>query len=212
MLVGCDLVLNSFACDNVLGSCKLIWSAMFLSDKDIFKFVEQGQIKLDPFDKKQVKGIGYDLRLHQNFRIFKSDGTTHIDVKKEFDVTKFVDAGKEGEFVIHPGQFVLGATYEHIELGNEVAGLLEGRSSLARIGLIMHATAGLIPPGTRGHVTFEMSNISSLPIKLYVGMRVAQLVFVKTSSPVESDYARGAGSKYVDQLPPTASKIWKDFE
>src|SRR5690606_30767021 len=133
--------------------------------------------------------------------------------KEKFDVTKLKDAGYGGSFVIHPGQFVLGATHEKITLGPNIAGILEGRSSLARIGIIIHATAGLIPPGVEDlHITFEMTNISNIPVKLYVGMRVAQLVFVQTSSPVTNPYgSKHAKSKYQGQEPPTASRIWEDF-
>lgn len=184
---------------------------MFLSDVDILRKIEEGEIKIDPLERENLGAVSYDLRLHKNFRVFKADNTTHIDVKKEFEVTKAVDAGERGEFVIHPGQFVLGATYEKIELSSSVAGLLEGRSSLARIGLIVHATAGLVNPGTSGHITFEMTNISNLPVKLYVGMRVAQMIFVPTSSPTSVGYGSGR-AKYQQQEPPTSSRIWKDFE
>ena len=185
---------------------------MFLSDTDFLARIDRKEIKLEPFEKQQVQTAGYDLRLHKNFRIFKS-GETHIDVREKFEVTKFVDVGWGGDFVIHPGQFVLGSTLEKITLPSDLAGILEGRSSLARIGLVVHATAGLINPGTSSFITFEMSNISNLPIKLYVGMRVAQIVFVQMSSPVGKQYGAGTlKSKYQDQEPPTSSKIWKDFE
>ncbi len=186
---------------------------MFLSDVDILRYKEKGQIEIDPWDEDQLQACGYDLRLHKNFRKFKVGDTTHIDVKEKFDVTELVEVGYGSHIILHPGEFVLGATNERISFGNQVAGLLEGRSSLARIGIVMHATAGLFNPGFSGHVTFEMSNISNLPVKLYVGMRVAQMVFVPLSSPVSKRYGkRGIKSKYQDQKPPTPSKIWKDFE
>lgn len=185
---------------------------MFLSDKDILKQIKAKQIKIKPFDKQFLGSITYDLRLHKNFRLFNANkDVTHIDVAEEFEVTTLSDEGFGGSIVIHPGEFMLGATHESIELGDSVAGILEGRSSLARIGLIVHATASLIPPGQSGHITFEMTNISSLPIKLYVGMRVAQIAFMPVSTPVKQAYNTSNRSKYVGQKPPTSSKIWKDF-
>lgn len=187
---------------------------MFLSDKDVLTHMAEGQIKIKPFERAHLGPMAYDLRLHKNFRLFNANkDVTHIDVAKKFDVTTLSDEGFGGSIVIHPGEFMLGATHEDLQLGNRVAGILEGRSSLARIGLIVHATASLIPPGSKGHITFEMTNISSLPIKLYVGMRIAQMAFVPMSSPVEVEYGKGSiKSKYVGQKPPTPSKIWKDFE
>lgn len=187
---------------------------MFLSDTDILKYKEEGQIGITPFDRKNLGPVSYDLRLHKNFRLFnKTKDVPYIDVKEKFEVTELVDEGYGGSIVIHPGEFILGAVNERISLGNNVAAILEGRSSLARIGLIVHATAGLVNPGWKGYLTLEMSNISSLPIKLYVGMRVAKIAFALTSSPVETQYgSRKLKSKYSGQKPPTSSKIWKDFK
>lgn len=186
---------------------------MFLADKDIIKAVKAGRVNIRPFVKTQVQPAGYDLRLHTNFRVFRSDLTTHIDVKQEFDVTELVKIKPGGAFVIHPGQFVLAATYEYIGLPNDLVGILEGRSSLGRLGLIVHATASLVNPGTAGHLTFEMSNISNLPIQLYAGMRVAQLGLVRMTGPAEMMYGhKNLKSKYQNQEPPTGSRIWKDFE
>ncbi|OGU64957.1 MAG: dCTP deaminase [Ignavibacteria bacterium RBG_16_36_9] len=184
---------------------------MFLSDTDILKRVKRRDIVIKPFLRKQLEPASYDLRLHQNFRIFKKSSVTHIDVKQKFEVTELVKVGKEEAFVIHPGEFVLASTYEKIGLPNDLMGMLEGRSSLGRLGLIVHATASHIPAGFFGHLTFEISNISNLPIKLYAGMRVAQLSFAVLSSPVSVPYGK-KGSKYQNQEPPTGSRIWKDFE
>lgn len=187
---------------------------MFFSDTDILQAIKDGQIKIDPFEKKHLSGITYDLRLHKNFRLFsKTKDVTHIDVSKEFDVTELTDEGYGGSIVIHPGEFLLGATNEKIVLGNQVAGLLEGRSSLARIGLLVHATASLVQPGFKGYLTLEMTNVSNLPIKLFVGMRVAKIAFMPLLSPAQSGYGKAKlKSKYLNQKPPTASKIWEDFE
>lgn len=184
---------------------------MVLSDIDIRQYIAQGQLKLDPFEPANVKPAAVDLTLHENFRVFRNNNHTHIDVKKPFDVTELVKADEQGAIVIHPREFILGSTREIITLPNDLIGLLEGRSSLGRIGLIIHATASFVQPGFSGYLTFEMSNISNLPIKIYAGMRVAQMAFLKMNKPVQEDYSKLA-SKYQDQEPPTPSRIWKDFE
>jgi len=186
---------------------------MVLSDNDIKKYIEQRKIQVEPYDPTCVRPAAIDLTLHQNFRVFRNNSHTHIDVKQEFDVTELVKAGPDGSIVIHPREFVLGSTGEIVTLPNDVIGLLEGRSSLGRIGLIIHATASFVQPGFSGYLTFEMSNISNLPIKLYAGMRVAQIAFLTMSQPVELGYGAAGGQKgkYQDQEPPTPSKIWLDF-
>jgi len=212
---------------------------MVLSDKDIRKYIAQKKIVVKPLEDAQIRPAAIDLTLHQNFRVFRNNSHTHIDVKKEFDVTELVKAKEDGSIIIHPREFILGSTQEVITLSPDLIGLLEGRSSLGRIGLIVHATASFVQPGfaaqlvslVRYHLLFAhtafrrdledektytdfartMSNISNLPIKIYAGMRVAQLAFLQMSSPVEIDYSK-LSNKYQDQEPPTASKIWKDFE
>lgn len=184
---------------------------MVLSDKDIRAYLAQGKIKVKPLKKAHIRPAAIDLTLHENFRVFRNNAHTHIDVKKEFDVTELVRAQKDGSIIIHPREFILGSTKEIITLPPDLIGLLEGRSSLGRIGIIVHATASFVQPGFSGYLTFEMSNISNIPIKIYAGMRVAQLAFLKMSSPVELDYSKH-NNKYQDQEPPTASRIWKDFD
>ncbi len=183
---------------------------MYLSDTDILKRIKIGKIVITPFEPKHLEPASYDLRLHRNFRVFHKSSVTHVDVSKEFDVTELVKVKEGAPFVIHPREFVLASTFERIGLPDDLVGILEGRSSLGRLGLIVHATASHIPPGFEGHLTFEMTNLSNLPIKLYAGMRVAQISFSTVSSPVKKPYGK-RGSKYQDQEPPTASKIWKDF-
>lgn len=184
---------------------------MVLSDHDIRAYIKSGKIKIDPLKDEHIRPAAIDLTLHENFRVFRNNSHTHIDVKKEFDVTELVRAQKDGSIIIHPREFILGSTKEVITLPSDLIGLLEGRSSLGRIGIIVHATASFVQPGFSGYLTFEMSNISNMPIKLYAGMRVAQLAFLKMSSPVEVNYGANV-NKYQDQEPPTASRIWKDFE
>lgn len=185
---------------------------MFLADSDIFREIKKKRISIDPFLKKQLQPASYDLRLHNNFRVFKSGSVTHIDVKEPINVTKLIKLTEGEAFVIHPGRFVLAATLEKISLPDDVVGILEGRSSLGRLGLMVHATAAHIPPGFSGHITYEISNASNLPIKLYVGMEVAQIAFARMESKSVSPYGKSRKSKYQGQEPPTASMIWKDFE
>lgn len=186
---------------------------MFLSAGDIQREIDTGTLSIRPFVKSQLQPAAYDLRLHRRFRSFRNDETTHIDVKVPFDVTKLSVVKPGGPFVIHPGQFVLASTYEQVKLPNDLVGMLEGRSSLGRLGLIVHATAAFVSPGFEGYLTFEMSNISNLPIQLYAGMRVAQLAFARLETPAKIAYGkRGLQSKYQAQLPPTPSRIWKDFQ
>ena len=184
---------------------------MVLSDTDIRKYIKQKKIVISPLKDAHIRPAAIDLTLHRNFRVFRNNSHTHIDVKEKFDVTELVKAKEDGSMVIHPREFVLGSTREIITLPPDLIGLLEGRSSLGRIGLIIHATASFVQPGFSGYLTFEMSNISNLPIKLYAGMRVAQIAFLQMSTPVAMDYSKH-DSKYQDQEPPTPSKIWKDFQ
>lgn len=184
---------------------------MVLSDREIREYIKKKKIAIKPLIQANIRPAAIDLTLHQNFRVFRNNEHTHIDVKQKFDVTELVKAKSDGSLVIHPREFVLGSTKEIITLPPDLIGLLEGRSSLGRIGLIVHATASFVQPGFSGYLTFEMSNISNLPIKLYAGMRVAQIAFLQMSSPVVMDYSK-TSNKYQDQEPPTPSKIWKDFE
>jgi|SRR3989344_625750 len=185
---------------------------MVLSDRDIRAYLNQRKLVIDPLKDEHIRPAAIDLTLHENFRVFRNNSHTHIDVKVPFDVTELVKASaKDGSIIIHPREFILGSTREVITLPNDLIGLLEGRSSLGRIGLIIHATASFVQPGFSGYLTFEMSNISNIPIKIYAGMRVAQIAFLQMSSPVDVNYAKSS-NKYQDQDPPTPSKIWMDFE
>lgn len=179
------------------------------SDTDILAALEAGQIGIEPFTKEHVSGATIDLTLHPSFRVFRTTNMTHIDVKKEFDVTEAVEVAEDDSFIIHPGEFVLGSIAEKVTLAPNLAGIIEGRSSLGRIGLIVHATASLVEPGWSGYLTLEMSNISSLPIKLYAGMRIAKLAVMELKSPASEAYSQKA--KYQHQDPPTPSRIWLDF-
>ncbi len=186
---------------------------MLLSDRDILKRLKDGSLKIAPFDKNSIQPSTIDFRLSSKISVFDNWQTAIIDLAEKVDVSRTIDVGKNGSFIIHPGEFILGSTVEKITLPNDLAANVEGRSSLGRLGLMIHATAGYVDPGFSGHVTLEISNISRLPIKLYAGMRIGQLGFMMMSSPVNREYGqKSLGSKYQNQEGPTASKIWKDFD
>ncbi len=181
------------------------------SDADIFAAIQSGDLVIDPYNEEYVSGATVDLTLHTDFLVFRTGSTTHIDVKQPFDVTEKVQANSEdNSIVIHPGEFLLGSTAEKVGLSRKLAGVLEGRSSLGRLGLIIHATASMIKPGFSGYLTLEISNISHLPVKLYAGMRIAQLALHELKTPARVGYS--GSDKYQEQDTPTASRIWHDFE
>jgi dCTP deaminase len=184
---------------------------MILSDASIREEIKKGNLIIDPFDEQFLQPSSYDVMLAPQFRTFQNHKISFVDVRKRRDITDLVDVGEDGEFMIHPGQFVLGNTVERFSIPKHLAGKLEGRSSLGRLGLIIHATAGYVDPGFSGQLTFEISNISGLPIKLYSGMRVAQICFFRMTGDVLRPYGK-AGNKYQGQTGPTASRVWKDFK
>lgn len=185
---------------------------MILSDRDILKRIEKGEIVIEPFERKNLQPSTVDLHLFDEIRVFNSFKTGVIDLKEKVEASQVVKIGEDG-LVIHPGEFFLGSTEERIVLPNDIAAKLEGRSSLGRLGLIIHATAGYVDPGFSGWLTFEISNLSRLPIKIYAGMRIAQICFFQMSSEVLNPYgSKSLGSKYQGQKGPTASKIWMDFK
>ncbi|GAA1390060.1 dCTP deaminase [Luteococcus peritonei] len=186
---------------------------MLLSDRDIRAGVEAGRIRLDPWDEAMVQPSSVDVRLDKVFRIFENHRYGVIDpAADQPELTReFVTEGEE-PFVLHPGEFVLGATWEMVGLGEDIAARLEGKSSLGRLGLLTHSTAGFIDPGFSGHVTLELSNVASLPIKLYPGMKIGQLCFFQLSSPAENPYgSTAAGSHYQGQRGPTPSRSATNF-
>jgi dCTP deaminase len=185
---------------------------MILADRDILKRIKEKSLVIKPFSKKRLQPSTYDLLLSGEIRIFNSHDISVVDVKKSEEISRRVKLRKNGSFIIHPGEFILGSTVEFFEIPLDMAAKLEGRSSLGRLGLIIHATAGYVDPGFKGYLTFEMSNISRLPIKLYPRMRVAQICFFQMTSQVLRPYgSREIGSKYQFQKGPTASRAWKDF-
>ncbi|NLI19216.1 MAG: dCTP deaminase [Actinomycetales bacterium] len=186
---------------------------MLLSDRDIRAQVDAGRIVLDPWDPANVQPSSVDVRLDRLFRLFDNHKYPVIDpAQDQPDLTRLVDVGPDEPFVLHPGEFVLGATHEVVTLPDDVAARLEGKSSLGRLGLLTHSTAGFIDPGFTGHVTLELSNTATMPILLHPGMKIGQLCFFQLSSPAEAPYGRGAnGSRYQGQRGPTASRSHLNF-
>ena len=187
--------------------------AVLLSDRDIRSEIGAGRVRLDPYDPQMVQPASIDVRLDRWFRLFDNHRYPVIDpAVEQSELTHLVDVGPDDPFILHPGEFVLGATYERITLPDDIAARLEGKSSLGRLGLLTHSTAGFIDPGFTGHVTLELSNTATMPIKLWPGMGVGQLCFFRLSSPAQAPYGSGAaGSRYQGQRGPTASLSHRSF-
>ena len=186
---------------------------MLLSDRDIQAEIELGRVKVDPFDLEMVQPSSVDVRLDRYFRVFENHRYPHIDPSTEQpELTRLVEPERDEPFILHPGEFVLGSTYEVIGLPDDIAGRLEGKSSLGRLGLLTHSTAGFIDPGFEGHVTLELSNVATLPIKLWPGMKIGQLCMFRLSSPAEHSYGSPKyGSRYQGQRGPTPSRSFMNF-
>lgn len=186
---------------------------MLLSDRDILAGIGDGQIGLDPWEPAMLQPSSVDVRLDKYFRAFENHRYPVIDPSEEQpELTRMIECADGEPFVLHPGEFVLGATYERVRLGDAVAARLEGKSSLGRLGLLTHSTAGFIDPGFMGHVTLELSNMATLPIKLWPGMKVGQLCFFRLTSPAEHPYGSAKyGSRYQGQRGPTASRSHLNF-
>lgn len=182
-----------------------------LSDQDIRAGIRAGALALDPYNPDSVQPASVDVCLDRIFRVFNlGHAISHIDPAARQDgLTSLVRAGAEG-FMLHPGQFVLGSTVERVVLGDTTAARLEGKSSLGRLGLVIHSTAGFIDPGFDGHVTLELSNAAPLPIRLHVGMKIGQLCFFRLSSPAAEPY-NARRNRYQGQQGPTESQAWRDF-
>ena len=186
---------------------------MLLSDRDIKAELALGRVLLEPYDESMVQPSSIDVRLDRFFRVFENHRYPHIDPAEEQpDLTRQVEPQGDEPFILHPGEFVLASTYEVVTLPDDVAGRLEGKSSLGRLGLLTHSTAGFIDPGFTGHVTLELSNVATLPIKLWPGMKIGQLCLFRLSSPAEHPYGSSIyGSRYQGQRGPTPSKSFKSF-
>ncbi len=187
---------------------------MLLSDRDLRKELDAGRLVIDPYEPAMLQPSSVDVRLDRYFRVFDNTRYTHIDPSIQQDeLTSLVEQSDEDEpFVLHPGEFVLGSTYERVALPDDLAGRLEGKSSLGRLGLLTHSTAGFIDPGFSGHITLELSNVANLPITLWPGMKIGQLCLFQLTSPAEHPYGSAqAGSRYQGQRGPTPSRAYLNF-
>ncbi|MCX6422324.1 MAG: dCTP deaminase [Actinobacteria bacterium] len=186
---------------------------MLLSDRDLRAELQAGRVGLDPYDEGMIQPSSVDVRLDRYFRVFENHLYPHIDpAEEQADLTRLVETGPDEAFILHPGEFALASTYEVITLPDDIAGRLEGKSSLGRLGLLTHSTAGFIDPGFSGHVTLELSNVATLPIKLWPGMKIGQLCLFRLSSPAEHPYGSAVyGSRYQGQRGPTPSRSFANF-
>jgi dCTP deaminase len=186
---------------------------MLLSDRDIRAEIDKGRVVLEPYDETMIQPSSVDIRLDRFFRVFENHRYPHIDPAVEQpELTRQVEPDADEPFILHPGEFVLASSYEVVTLPDDVAARLEGKSSLGRLGLLTHSTAGFVDAGFSGHVTLELSNVATLPIKLWPGMKIGQLCFFRLSSPAEHPYGSALyGSRYQDQRGPTPSRSYASF-
>ncbi|WP_287930612.1 dCTP deaminase [Arthrobacter sp.] len=186
---------------------------MLISDRDIRAQIDADRIVLDPYEPSMVQPSSVDVRIDRYFRLFDNHRYAHIDPAEEQpELTRLVEVDPDEAFILHPGEFALASTYETVTLPDDVAARLEGKSSLGRLGLLTHSTAGFIDPGFSGHITLELSNVATLPIKLWPGMKIGQLCFFQLSSPAEHPYGSGQyGNRYQGQRGPTASRSHMNF-
>ncbi len=186
---------------------------MILSDVDIRKELAAGRIRIDPFDETCVQPSSVDLHVDSQFRVFANSRYPYIDVRAPMpDLTELVEVSGEDPFILHPGEFVLGSTRERVAVPDDLVARLEGKSSLGRLGLLIHSTAGYVDPGWDGYLTLELSNVANLPITIYAGMKIGQISFFRLSSPAENPYgSTETGSKYQGQRGPTASRFFEEF-
>ena len=187
---------------------------MVLSDRSITRLIDEGRIVIDPYDPALMQPASLDVRVDRLFRVFRNSRYPYIDVKREQEgLTELVEVDDGEPFILHPGEFVLGSTLERVKLPDDLVARLEGKSSLGRLGLLIHSTAGFIDPGWDGHVTLELSNVANLPITIYPEMKIGQLSFVQMAEPTDHPYgSSGLGSKYQGQRGPTPSRYWRNFE
>ena len=186
---------------------------MILSDRDIRAELASGRVVIDPFDPSCVQPSSVDLHVDDQFRVFANSRYPYIDVREEMpDLTELVQAKPDEPFILHPGEFVLGSTLERVVLPDDLVARLEGKSSLGRLGLLIHSTAGYVDPGWDGYLTLELSNVANLPITIYPDMKIGQISFFRLSTPAEVPYgAKGTKSKYQGQRGPTASRFFEEF-
>jgi dCTP deaminase len=187
---------------------------VILSDRSIAEALASGRLVIDPIGEDALQPASIDIRLDRQFRVFRQHRRAYIDVREPVDdLTDIEEVADDEPFVLHPGEFVLGSTLERVKLGNDIVARVEGKSSLGRLGLLVHATAGYVDPGWDGHLTMELSNVSNLPVRLYYGMKIGQLSFADLTTPADRPYgAPGLHSKYQGQTGPTASRGYLDYD
>ncbi len=187
---------------------------MILSDRSIREELGAGRIVIDPFDEGLLQPASVDLRCDHLFRVFRNYTSRVIDVKlDQRDLTELVEIGADDSFVLHPGEFVLGSTLERVAIADDLVGHVEGKSSLGRLGLLIHSTAGFVDPGFDGHITLELSNVANLPITIYPRMKIGQISFLRMTTPADRPYgSAGTGSKYQGQRGPTPSRYFENFD
>jgi dCTP deaminase len=186
---------------------------VILSDVDLRKSIAAGRIGIEPFDETAIQPSSIDVRVDSLFRVFRNHTAGLIDVKQDMSgLAELVEIPTDGVFMLHPGEFVLGSTLERVTVPDDLVARIDGKSSLGRLGLLIHSTAGFVDPGWDGNITLELANVASLPITIYPGMRIGQLSFMQMTSPAERPYGRGArGSKYHGQRGPTPSRYFENF-
>jgi dCTP deaminase len=183
-----------------------------LSDRTIRAEIDSGRIVIDPFDPELIQPSSIDVRVDRQFRVFHNSRYPYIDVRKPMDdLTEAVTVRGDRPFILHPGEFVLGQTLEKVTLPNDLVARLEGKSSLGRLGLLIHSTAGFVDSGFSGNLTLELSNVANLPITIYHGMPIGQISFMRMDGPVEHGYG-SRGNKYQGQTEPTASRFYLNFD
>ncbi len=187
---------------------------MVLSDRTIKEELAKGRLKVEPLDEDCIQPASVDVHLDKKFLVFRNSRRPYIDVRQPSDdLTELVEMDGEVPFILHPGEFVLASTLESVTLPDDIVARLEGKSSLGRLGLLIHSTAGYVDPGWSGQLTLELSNVANLPITLYYGMKIGQISFLRMSTPVEHPYgSQKLGSKYQGQNEPTASRYYQDFQ
>jgi dCTP deaminase len=187
---------------------------VILSDRTLREEIAAGRVVIEPYDESMVQPSSIDVRLDRYFRVFLNHTMPVIDVKKNLEeLTRLVEIDEGQSFVLHPGEFVLGSTQERIAIPDDLVARIEGKSSLGRLGLLIHSTAGFIDPGWDGHITLELSNVANLPITLYPGMKIGQISFLRMTTPADVPYgAASLGSKYQGQRGPTPSRYWENFQ
>jgi dCTP deaminase len=186
---------------------------VILSDRTIREELDAGRIEIDPLLPNSIQPSSVDLHVDRYFRVFRNHTMSHIDVKQNLeDLTELVEIDEEDPFMLHPGEFVLGSTLERVKLPTDLVARLEGKSSLGRLGLLIHSTAGFVDAGWDGQLTLELSNVANLPITLYPGMKIGQISFIRMTTPADVPYGSAAvGSKYQGQRGPRPSRYWENF-